>query len=64
MKERNIQKTPTVKDIVGAGKQRSYSEIVEFLDKNWHTNAPEATLSRMKQLDHAFDSLSQKIDTI
>jgi|GEM_PF-284083 len=64
MKERNLHKAPTVKDIVGAGKQRSYSEVVEFLDKNWRTNPAEAAITRMKQLDHAFESLSHKIDTI
>src|SRR3984957_14626503 len=65
MKERNLQKAPiSSKELVGAGKQRSYSEVIEFLDNNWSTNATTPSLSCIKQLDHAFDSISQKIDSI
>ena len=65
MKERTIQKTSmNSQEIASAGKQRSYGEIVEFLDNNWTTNLNAPALSCIKQLDQAFDSLSQKIDTI
>ncbi len=57
-----IQKSPQSKTI--PGKQRSYSEIVEFLDANWNTNKYDTTLTAAKQLDQAFGSLSQKIPTI
>ena len=54
----------TSKDIVTGGKQRSYNEVVEFLDKNWATNRNDTNLSCIKKLDKAFDTISQKIDSI
>lgn len=54
----------TTGQTVSVGKQRSYNEIVEFLDKNWSTNANDTTLNNMKKLDQAFGSISQKLDTI
>lgn len=45
------------------GKQRSYHEIVDYLDQHWSV-APDKTLDRTRQLDKALDSLSQKIPTI
>jgi len=56
--------TSTIKNSIGFGKQLSYSEIVEFLDKNWSTNKNEKSLIHMKKLNQAFDSVAQKIDTI
>ncbi len=47
-----------------SGKQRSYNEIVEFLDKNWAANAKDTTLSSIKQLDQAFGSPSKKLNII
>jgi dihydrofolate synthase/folylpolyglutamate synthase len=52
------------KSAVTLGKQRSYAEIIDFLDSNWHTNPNDAQLTCMKQLDKAFGSVSQKIPTI
>src|SRR6478736_6678693 len=46
------------------GKQRSYTEIVEFLDKNWTTNTADKSLSCVKKLDVAFGNLSQKLNTV
>ena len=45
-------------------KQRSYNEVVEYLDSNWSTNRTDTTLSGLKQLDKAFGSLSQKVKTV
>lgn len=46
------------------GKQRSYGDVVEFLDKNWTTNATDTSLQCIKQLDQAFGSIAHKLDTI
>lgn len=46
------------------GKQRNYNEVVEYLDKHWSTNQESKSLDRMKQLDQAFGSPSQKINTL
>lgn len=45
-------------------RQRSYNEIVEFLDKNWACNENMNSLDNIKQLDQAFGSASQKLNTI
>jgi len=52
------------KDIVPVGKQRSYNEIIEFLDSNWKTNSTDKSLTVMKKLDQAFSNVSQKLNTI
>jgi dihydrofolate synthase/folylpolyglutamate synthase len=52
------------KERVVPGKQRSYSEIIDFLDSHWQTNLGDKALSCIKKLDQAFDSLSQKLNTI
>jgi folylpolyglutamate synthase/dihydrofolate synthase len=49
---------------VATGKQRNYQEIIEFLDAHWNTNLTDTTLSCMKQLDKAFGSVSQSLQTI
>lgn len=46
------------------GKQRSYSEIIEFLDAHWQTNMQDTRLNVMKQLDTAFGSIAKKIKAI
>ena len=60
---KNIKQT-TPKSTVTVGKQRSYTEIVEFLDSNWATNAQDKSLACIKKLDQAFGSVSQKLNTI
>ncbi len=45
-------------------KQRSYNEIVEFLDAHWQTNRQDVQLNNLKQLDKALGSVSQKTNTI
>ncbi|HEV2601106.1 MAG TPA: hypothetical protein VGT41_02305 [Candidatus Babeliales bacterium] len=54
----------TSKAPITLGKQRSYNEIVEFLDNNWTTNSSDLSLSCIKKLDTAFESLSQKQNII
>lgn len=46
------------------GKQRSYNEIIDYLEARWTANRADTTLSGLKQLDKAFGSLSQKVPTI
>lgn len=64
MKTMNTTKQSTSKDAIIAGRQRSYNEIVEYLDAHWQTNKNAADLAVIKQLDKSFDSVSQKLDTI
>lgn len=54
----------TGRSAIVPGKQRSYNEIIDFLDANWKTNAQDTSLSCIKQLDKAFSHVSQKINTI
>lgn len=58
-----ITKQPN-KGTVAAGKQRSYNEVVEFLDAHWQTNANDKSLSCITQLNKAFDGVAQKLSTI
>lgn len=60
---KNINKD-AIKSAVALGKQRSYNEIVEYLDANWSTNLADTNLTCMKQLDKAFGNISQKLNTI
>jgi len=54
----------TDKKVVTTGKQRSYNEIVEFLDKNWSTNIEDKSLHCIKQLDSALGNTSKKLNVI
>lgn len=45
-------------------KQRSYNEIIDYLDNHWTANRADTTLSSVKQLDKALGALSQKVPTI
>jgi len=45
-------------------KQRSYAEVVEFLDAHWKANLNDAGLTKLTKLDQAFGSISKKIPTI
>lgn len=57
---------PTAKDALNpaSGKQRSYNEIIEFLDNNWATNTNDKNLAVIKKLDQAFGNVSQKVNAI
>jgi dihydrofolate synthase / folylpolyglutamate synthase len=60
---KNIKPTSS-KEAISVGKQRSYNEIVEFLDKNWTTNKSDKNLTAIKKLDSSFGNISQKLNTI
>ncbi|HEV2917444.1 MAG TPA: hypothetical protein VGW78_06905 [Candidatus Babeliales bacterium] len=45
-------------------KQRSYNEIVDFLDAHWQTNRADSGLQALTQLDAALGSPSKKVPTI
>lgn len=50
------------KNIIENGKQRSYNEIIEFLDQNWKTNPYDKSLSCIKKLDAEFGNVSKKLN--
>lgn len=54
----------TAKVPVTNGRQRSYNEIVEFLDKNWATNKNDTSLTNIKNVDKALGNPSQKVNTV
>jgi len=58
----NVQQTGARKPVI-IGKQRSYHEIVDYLDQHWSV-APDLSLERTRQLDKALDAASQKVPTI
>ncbi len=58
------RKQPVSPTAPGLGKQRSYNEIVEYLDKHWSINRSDKTLERMQKLDQAFNMPSKKLSTI
>ena len=60
----NTNKQLTPKDTVALGKQRSYNEVIEFLDAHWKTNTADKNLTMIKKLDQAFGTLSQKLNTV
>ena len=47
-----------------AGKQRSYNEVIDYLETHWTANRADTNLSCVKQLDKALGSLSQKVPTV
>ncbi len=53
----------TPKGAVPVGKQRSYNELVEFLDRNW-SKREDNHRTCIKQLDQAFGSIAKKLNTI
>lgn len=59
---KTINKQP-LKGAIPVGKQRSYNELVEFLDRNW-SKTDSNHVSCMKELDQACGSLSKKLNTI
>jgi len=58
------KQTGAAKNSFTFGKQLSYSEVVEFLDNNWSTHKSEKSLSCIKKLNQAFDSVAESINTI
>lgn len=45
-------------------KQRSYNEVVDYLDTHWTSECSEKNLAGMKMLDKALGNISQKVPTI
>lgn len=64
MKSTTTQKRTAIKAPVVAGKQRNYNEVVDYLDAHWSTNKNDLSLTAIKQLDKAFGSISQQLDTV
>lgn len=64
MKTNTNNKQVGTKEPVSLGKQRSYNEVIEFLDANWNTNLADKSLTVMKKLDQALGNPSQKVNTI
>ena len=60
----NTNKQLNTKETAALGKQRSYNEVVEFLDAHWQTNTADKNLAVMKKLDQALGNPSQKINTV
>ena len=58
------QTTTTPKGAVALGKQRSYTEVIDFLDKHWTVGCDGKNVERAQQLDKAFGSPSQKVETV
>ncbi len=54
----------TDKRTVPSSKQKSYGDIVAYLDSNWSFERSTKTLERMKQLDKALGSPCKKLNTI
>ena len=53
----------SVKQVLTAGKQYSYTEIVEYLDSHWNASSLH-DVSRMKQLDKAVGNVTKNLDVI
>jgi dihydrofolate synthase/folylpolyglutamate synthase len=60
----NEIKQSTKKVVVGSAKQRSYNEVVSYLDSNWSMTSNETSLESLKQLDKALGSLTIKLNTV
>ena len=55
------QTSTSPKSAVTLGKQRSYTEVIDFLDKHWKVGCDGKNVERALQLDKAFNSSSQKV---
>lgn len=57
----NIQNS---QDAVSISKQRTYSEVVEFLDAHWKTNTSDSSLHTITTLDKILGFPSKKLNSI
>lgn len=57
------KQTATSKGTVALGKQRSYNEVVEYLDAHWSKGHVDTKLSNIVALDKAFNKPSASIKT-
>jgi len=62
MKSERVQKRTATKAAVA--KQRSYNEVVEYLDTHWTSNQNDNSFSCIKQLDKALGLVSSKVDVV
>jgi folylpolyglutamate synthase/dihydrofolate synthase len=60
----NIIKQTPLKGSIGQGKQRSYQEVVEFLDAQWSVKRHQKNLETIKALDALFDFPSKTTPAI
>lgn len=61
----SIKQTTTTKNTsLPLGKSRSYSEVVEFLNKHWTATTDQKSAERIKKLDKVLGSPAQKVPTI
>lgn len=60
----SISKTTTKKKTVVPREQRSYNDIVAYLDQHWTTGDQQSTLTRMAQLDQALGHIAKKTPAI
>ena len=59
------QITPGLKDTtLPLGKSRTYGEVVEFFNKHWSKTLDLKSAERIKKLDKALGSISQKVQTV
>lgn len=58
------KKKQSIKSTNTLGKQRSYSEIVEFFDSNWSNKQDSTTLNTAKKLSKAFGDIAEKVPAI
>lgn len=64
MKTNTTTKQAIKESSAALGKQRSYNEIIEFLDAHWKTNSTDKGLTVIKKLDQALGTPSQKVNTV
>lgn len=60
---KNLNRQTASPETLAVGKQRSYNEVIEFLDSNWRPNT-DTNLIAIKKLDQAFGSIAQKTNAI
>jgi dihydrofolate synthase/folylpolyglutamate synthase len=58
----NRTSTTTTSGIIGT--QRTYNEVIEFLDKHWNHVPSSASFAAMQQLDRALHHPSKKVRTV
>ena len=58
-----VIKSTVTKTAVSLGKQRSYHDLVEYLDTHWSMPRP-VSLDRMRQLDQALGSVAHTLNTV
>lgn len=60
----DTRKQPSSKAGLSIDKQRSYNEIVEYLDSHWNNQVEVKTLDRINKLDLSFGSLAHTIPAV